>query len=126
MPPVIINIGLAACWPLIGSFTADICDMDELNTGSRREGMYSAVCGFLIKLAIALVTIIASAVPIWVGIDGANPVISVQDLTQVRIMYVLIPTAAMLGTIFFIWKYPLSKAKVKEIQAQLAIKRQTV
>lgn len=126
LPPVIINIGLAACWPLIGSFTADICDMDELNTGSRREGMYSAVCGFLIKLAIALVTIIASAVLIWVGIDGANPVISVQDLTQVRIMYVLIPTAAMLGTIFFIWKYPLSKAKVKEIQAQLAIKRQTV
>ena len=126
LPPVIINIGLAACWPLIGSFTADICDYDELNTGSRREGMFSAVCGFLIKLAIALVTIIASTVLIWVGIDGANPIISAADLMDVRIMYVVIPTIAMIGTIFFIWKYPLSKEKVSEIQAQLAINRQSI
>lgn len=125
LPPVIINIGLAACWPLIGSFTADICDMDELKTGARREGMYSAVSGFLIKLAIALVTIIASAVLIWVGIDGANPIISTDDLVDVRVMYVIIPTIAMLGTIFFIWKYPLSKSKVMEIQEQLAVKRQS-
>ena len=99
--------------------------MDELKTGARREGMYSAVSGFLIKLAIALVTIIASAVLIWVGIDGANPIISTEDLVDVRLMYVIIPTVAMLGTIFFIWKYPLSKAKVMEIQDQLAVKRQS-
>ncbi len=125
LPPVIINIGLAACWPLIGSFTADICDFDELKTGARREGMYSAVCGFLIKLAIALVTIIASGVLIWVGIDGANPIISADKIMDIRIMYVIIPTIAMIGTIFFIWKYPLSKARVFEIQEQLAAKRQS-
>src|SRR5690606_11071976 len=125
LPPVIINIGLAACWPLIGAFTADICDYDELKTGARREGMYSAVTGFLIKLAIALVTIIASAVLIWVGIDGANPIITINDLTTIRSLYVIIPTIAMFGTIFFIWKYPLSKLRVGEIQDQLAIKRKS-
>ena len=61
-PPVIINMGLAMCWPLIGSFTADICDYDEYEHGSRREGMFTAVSGFLIKLAIALVSIIAGYV----------------------------------------------------------------
>jgi len=125
LPPVIINIGLAACWPLIGSFTADICDADELKTGARREGMYSAVCGFLIKLAIALVTIIASAVLVWVGIGGANPIITVEKLHTVRLMYMIIPSIGMLLTIVCIWKYPLSKKKVMEIQEQLAIKRQS-
>lgn len=122
-PPVIINIGLAACWPLIGSFTADVCDYDELKTGARREGMYSAVSGFLIKLAIALVTIAASWVLIAVGIDGANPIISVENITLIRIMYVVIPSLGMLGTIIFISYYPLSKSRVFEIQEQLAAKR---
>ncbi len=115
-PPVIINMGLAMCWPLIGAFTADICDYDEYENGSRREGMFTAVCGFLIKLAIALVSIIAGYVLVLVGIDGANPIISVPDLNLIRQMYVIIPTVAMLLTIVLIWRYPLTKARVQEIQ----------
>lgn len=123
LPPVIINIGLAACWPLIGAFTADICDYDELRTGARREGMYTAVCGFLIKLAIALVMLVAGAVLIYIGVDGANPVITFEKMFQVRIMYAIIPTVAMVGTIVLIWKYPLTKQKVFDIQQQLVAKR---
>ena len=104
------------CWPLIGAFTADICDYDEYENGSRREGMFTAVCGFLIKLAIALVSIIAGYVLVLVGIDGANPIISVPDLNLIRQMYVIIPTVAMLLTIVLIWRYPLTKARVQEIQ----------
>ena len=115
-PPVIINMGLAMCWPLIGAFTADICDYDEYENGSRREGMFTAVSGFLIKLAIALVSIIAGYVLVLVGIDGANPIVSVADLDLVRRMYVIIPTISMILTIVLIWRYPLSKAKVQEIQ----------
>ncbi|MDA3882541.1 MAG: MFS transporter [Bacteroidales bacterium] len=125
LPPVIINIGLAACWPLIGAFTADVCDYDELRTGARREGIYSAVSGFLIKLAIAVVTIIASGVLMWVGIEGANPIITVEKLINIRTLYLIVPTIAMCMTIFFIWKYPLSKERVNEIQAELAIKRES-
>jgi Na+/melibiose symporter-like transporter len=81
--------------------------------------MFTAVSGFLIKLAIALVSIIAGYVLVLVGIDGANPIISVSDLNLVREMYVWIPTVSMLLTIVLIWKYPLSKEKVQEIQEKL-------
>ncbi|MCL2328501.1 MAG: MFS transporter [Bacteroidetes bacterium] len=123
LPPVIINIGLAACWPMIGAFTADICDYDELRTGARREGMYTAVSGFLIKLAIALVMIVAGWILVQIGVDGSNPVITIEKMFQVRVLYAIIPTVAMIGTIVFIWKYPLTKQKVYEIQQQLAVKR---
>ncbi|MDR1762253.1 MAG: MFS transporter, partial [Bacteroidales bacterium] len=123
LPPVIVNMGLAVCWPMIGAFTADICDYDELRTGARREGMYSAVCGFLIKLAQAAVMVAAAWMLVQIGVEGANPVITVEKMLTVRIFYVIIPTVAMIGTIVFIWKYPLTKQRILDIQQQLQVKR---
>jgi len=123
-PPIIVNIGLSACWVLIGSFTADICDYDELKTGKRREGMFSAVNGFLIKLSIALVGVITGWVLVALGIGGADPILSQHQLFTLRFLYVLIPVVVMFISVIFIWKYPLTRVKVQEIQAQLAISRQ--
>lgn len=119
LPPIIINIGLCACWVLIGSFTADICDYDELRTGSRREGMYSAVTGFLIKLSIALVGVITGWALVSLGISGSDPVLSEHQIFTLRYLYVLIPVVSMIISVAFIWKYPLTKVKVMEIQKEL-------
>ena len=126
LPPVIINIGLCACWVLIGSFCADICDYDEFKTGKRREGMYSAVTGFLIKLAIAIVTIISSWVLIALGIEGKDPHLSVNQLFTLRWFYIAVPVSAMILAMLFIWKYPLTKLKVAEIQESLKQTRDKV
>lgn len=122
-PPIIINIGLCACWVLIGSFSADICDFDEYKTGKRREGMFSAVTGFLIKGSIALVGILTGAVLVFIGIDGANPILSVEKLSTLRVMYIVIPVATLIFAILFMFRYPLTKAKVFEIQEKLRVKR---
>jgi Na+/melibiose symporter-like transporter len=123
IPPVVINIGLCACWVLNGSFNADICDYDELKTGRRREGMYSAVFGFLNKAAIALVMLISSWVLVRLGFEGNNIQPTSQQLFTLRWTYIAIPTAAMLGAIFCMWKYPLTKKRVTEIQKELEIRR---
>jgi len=123
LPPVIINIGLSACWVLIGSFCADICDYDELKTGERREGMFSAVTGFLIKLSIAGVIIMSSSVLIYLGISGKDPHLTVSQLYTIRLFYIIVPVTAMILSILFIWKYPLTKAKLQEIQEELKLKR---
>lgn len=119
IPPVIINIGLCACWVLNGSFNADICDYDELKTGRRNEGMYSAVFAFLTKLAIAVVTAISSWVLVKLGFEGKiiNP--TVYQLFTLRWIYILIPVSAMIGAILCMWWYPLTKGRVNEIQDKL-------
>ncbi len=123
IPPVVINIGLCACWVLNGSFNADICDYDELKTGRRREGMYSAVFGFLNKAAIALVMLISSWVLVRLGFEGNDIHPTSQQLFTLRWTYIVIPTVAMLGAIFCMWKYPLTKKRVAEIQKELEIRR---
>lgn len=119
LPPVIINIGLCACWVLNGSFSADICDYDELKTGRRREGMYSAVFGFLSKLAIALVSTVSSWVLVKLGFEGEDLHPTLQQLFTLRRFYIVVPVAAMIAAILCMWKYPLTKEKVKEIQMKL-------
>jgi Na+/melibiose symporter-like transporter len=119
IPPVIINIGLCACWVLNGSFSADICDYDELKTGRRREGMYSAVFGFLNKAAIALVMAVSSWVLVQLGFEGEDLSPTVQQLFSLRLFYIVVPVVAMIGAILCMWKYPLTKARVNEIQEKL-------
>lgn len=123
LPPVIINIGLCACWVLNGSFSADICDYDELKTGRRREGMYSAVFGFLNKAAIALVLLVSSWVLGFLGFEGEDLQPSTGQLFTLRWTYIVIPTISMIAAILCMWKYPLTKKKVAEIQAELEIRR---
>jgi MFS family permease len=45
----ISSLGLQGCWLMIDSMTADVCDDDELSSGRRREGMFSAVKVFATK-----------------------------------------------------------------------------
>ena len=122
-PPVIINIGLCACWVLNGSFNCDICDYDELKTGRRREGMYSAVFAFLTKLAIAFVMTISSLVLVKLGFSGTDQHPTEQQLFTLRWIYIAIPVAAMCCAILCMWKYPLTRERVAEIQAQLKQKK---
>ena len=119
LPPVIINIGLCACWVLNGSFSADICDYDELKTGRRREGMFSAVFGFLSKMAIAVVSTVSASVLVWLGFQGEDLHPTTQQLFTLRWFYIVFPVVAMFGAILCMWRYPLTKERVTEIQQRL-------
>jgi GPH family glycoside/pentoside/hexuronide:cation symporter len=126
LPPVIVNFGLCACWVLNGSFSADICDYDELKTGRRREGMYSAVFGFLNKLAIASVMWVSSIVIVRLGFVGKDINPTAHQLFTLRWFYIVVPVVAMACAIMCMWKYPLTKQRVQEIQEKLkAIRGET-
>lgn len=52
IPSLLLAPGLVAVMVLVPSMTADICDLDEVTTGIRREGMFNAVLGWMLKVAI--------------------------------------------------------------------------
>ncbi|MBC7785651.1 MAG: MFS transporter, partial [Burkholderiales bacterium] len=49
----------------------DICDVDELATGERREGLFTAVMGFVAKLEISLTILVVSYLITFAGFDSA-------------------------------------------------------
>jgi GPH family glycoside/pentoside/hexuronide:cation symporter len=119
------NLGLCACWLLNGSMMADICDSDELETGRRREGMFSAVFAICYKGGIAAGALFGNYLLQWAGVrgeahSGANVVQMAPEVIQnIRIAYLLPPALCYLGAAGFMLYYPLTKARVKAVRESL-------
>jgi len=119
IPVVVAAWGLCACWAVNGSFAADICDEDELNTGHRREGLYSAVFALVYKTAIGIVALGSGALLAWAGVVGQETMLSDDILLKVRTAYLFIPVIFLSLAILSMWRYPLTRERVTEIQSQL-------
>ena len=119
IPVVVAAWGLCACWAVNGSFAADICDEDELNTGHRREGLYSAVFALVYKTAIGIVALGSGALLAWAGVVGQETMLSEDTLLKVRTAYLFIPVIFLSLAVLSMWRYPLTRERVSEIQSQL-------
>lgn len=53
IPSLLLAPGLVAVMVLVPSMTADLCDLDEVAMGVRREGMFNAVLGWMLKVALS-------------------------------------------------------------------------
>jgi GPH family glycoside/pentoside/hexuronide:cation symporter len=113
------NLGLCAVWLLNGSMMADVCDSDEIETGRRREGMFSAVFAIGYKGGIAAGALFGNYLLHWCGVRGesrgsANIVELAPDIiANVRLAYMFPPAVCLLGAAGFMLYYPLTKARVK-------------
>ncbi|TLS76849.1 hypothetical protein FE236_05175 [Mariprofundus erugo] len=124
IPVVVAAWGLCACWAVNGSFAADICDEDELDTGHRREGVYSAVFALVYKTAIGIVALGSGALLAWAGVVGQESMLTDDTLLKVRVAYLAIPLLFLGLAMVSMWRYPLSRERVVEIQSQLHCRRQ--
>ena len=55
--------------PIASAILPDICDVDELQTGQRREGLFTSVMAFMAKLEISLAIILAGYIVSWSDVD---------------------------------------------------------
>lgn len=106
--------------PMIkNSMLADICDLDELKTGFRREAFYSAVFVTSDKLAMAVSLACQGIVLGWSGFDAK---LDLQSPETVHFWLVAImitqPLGFLVGMIAILF-YPLNNARCREIRQQL-------
>ena len=120
----LLSPGLACLWVLGPSMLADVCDLDELQTGLRREGMYSASYAWTIKAAIALTMIGSGYVLRIAGYDAALETAQPDGVVlRLRLMYMFVPMLLVAAGIFFVWLYPLSAKRAAEIREQLDVRK---
>lgn len=118
IPMALAHPGQSCVWALAGAFVADICDMDELESGLRREGMFSAVYAFCTKAGIACVTGLSGVLLTFAGISG-NDIPGPGVILNLRIMYVTTPAFFLSLAILLMWCYPITDRRAKEIRAEL-------
>jgi len=124
LPIPFLSFGIGGLFTLMMSMTADVCDLDELNNGTRREGTFGAVYWWMVKLGTALALLTSGAVLNWVGFDQNATVQSPESITNLRIADILIPIATAVLAIVIMWKYDVSEKRSHEIREALILRRE--
>jgi len=123
LPLPLISFGIGGLFTLMMSMTADVCDLDELNNGTRREGTFGAVYWWMVKLGTALALVTSGAVLNLVGFDVDATSQSVETLTNLRLADIIIPVITALLAIIIIWKYNITEERSNEIRDLLTARR---
>jgi GPH family glycoside/pentoside/hexuronide:cation symporter len=120
----LISPGLACLWIIGPSMIADICDVDELETGLRREGMFSAAFTWSIKLSIAVTMILSGYMLKIAGYDATREAGQLPGVVDhLRLLYMAVPSAMAALGILFVWLYPLTERRVREVQDMIATRK---
>ncbi|MBN1340769.1 MAG: MFS transporter [Bacteroidales bacterium] len=119
LPLPLISFGIGGLFTLMMSMTADVCDLDELNNGTRNEGTFGAVYWWMVKLGTAIALLTSGAVLNLVGFDKDAIRQTTETLTSLRIADIVIPVITGLLAIIIMWRYDISGQKAYEIRQEL-------
>ncbi|MES2440474.1 MAG: MFS transporter [Verrucomicrobiota bacterium] len=101
----------------------DVCDLDELENGERREGLYTAVVAFVSKLEISLTVLIVGYL---VDLSGFNPKLQTQpdQVMNTMLWMAILPTAffTFCGLILAL-RFRMTEETMEEIRRQLEVRR---
>jgi GPH family glycoside/pentoside/hexuronide:cation symporter len=124
LPTPLTALGFGALWTLLASMLADVCDEDELSSGERREGVFTAAYWWIVKLGMAASFGIAGVVLDLSGFDesleGAQ---GASTILAMRIFDMALPIALTALAILLIKHFALTEEKAYEIKSLLEKRR---
>lgn len=118
------SFGIGSLFTLMMSMTSDVIDIDELNTGKRREGIFGAIYWWMVKFGLAIAGLLSGLILSFVEFNSGADTQSYQSMFELRLFFSGVP---ILGTLIAIWvmkDYDVSEEKSREITAQIAKKKQ--
>ena len=113
------SFGIGSLFTLMMSMTSDIIDIDELNTGKRREGVFGAIYWWMVKFGFAIAGLLTGAIMSLVGFvpDTENSELAV---TGIRLFYSGLPILGTLGAMWIMRNYNHTEERALEISDQLS------
>ena len=124
VPAPFIAFGLGGLFTLMGSMIADVCDLDELATHERREGMFGSIYWWVVKLgmaaALAAGGFLLNATGFDVALGGGQ---AASTIFWMRVCDVVVPIIASCIALWAIFTYPITEAKAHSVRLELEERR---
>ncbi len=116
------GLALGADMALPASIQADVVDLDWLESGEQRTGLFFAVWSMATKLSLALAVVIAFPLLELIGFTagGENGEAALFGLAA---LYGLLPVIIKLGATCLVWNFPIGANEQAEIRASIAKRR---
>lgn len=108
---------------LANSIAADVVDHDLLASGQQRTGLFFAVWGMVIKLAVALGVLLGTGLPAAFGFEPSAAEHTANGLFALRAVYGWMPALLMAIGAPFLWHFPITKQRQEEMRAEIEARR---
>ncbi len=123
------SFGVATTYLVPWSMLPDVVELDELQSGRRREGVFYSFMSLLQKLGLAFGLFLVGIALEWAGFvestpGGPIPVQPESALLAIRIAIGPLPTIALIVSLVLVWFYPITREKHAQIRSQLEARRE--
>ncbi|WP_321540397.1 MFS transporter [Flavobacterium piscinae] len=104
---------------LMMSMTADVCDLDELNFGHRREGIFGAIYWWMVKFGFAIAGGLSGLIMYLVDFTPNAPTQPDGAVDGLRLFFSAFPIVGTLIAMYIMRNYDITEKRAKEISAEL-------
>ena len=121
------SFGIGSLFTIMMSMTADVIDIDELNTGKRREGIFGAIYWWMVKVGFAIAGALSGVIIAFVGF---NPELATTDQqTAVDGLHAFFCFFPLAGTLLAMWimsSYNIDENSAAKVREQLNERKKTI
>ena len=114
------SFGIGSLFTIMMSMTADVIDLDELNTGLRREGIFGAIYWWMVKVGFAIAGALSGFIIAFVGF---NPDLATTDqesaVNGLHAFFCFFPLVGTLIAMYIMRDYSIDETRANEIRQQL-------
>ncbi len=115
------SFGIGSLFTLMMSMTADVIDLDELNTGKRREGIFGAIYWWMVKFGFAIAGGLSGVILSFVGFSPES--YTPESITGLRLFFSGVPILGTLAALLIMRSYTISEERAHEIRAAIEAKK---
>ena len=124
--PFLIGFGMHTTWLLVGSMVADIADEDELQTGDRREGSFSSVYSWAVKLSFTIGFGLSGPLLELTGFDVERGIEQADAFFRMKLVMSVVPVAMLLVAIWALRRYTITEETAAATRSALEARRGAV
>jgi GPH family glycoside/pentoside/hexuronide:cation symporter len=115
------SFGIGSLFTIMMSMTADVIDVDEINTGKRREGIFGAIYWWMVKVGFGIAGALSGVIIILVGFNPDLAAIDQQSAVDgLHAFFCFFPMGGTILALIVMRNYSITEEKSKEISATLA------
>jgi len=120
---VVVSFGVAAAYVVPWAMLPDVIELDELQTGQRREGMFYAFMTLLQKVGLALGLLVVGFALEYSGFSSAASEQPASALLAIRIFIGPVPMVLLILALILARFYPITRQVHQEILVRLGTRQ---
>jgi GPH family glycoside/pentoside/hexuronide:cation symporter len=118
------GVGVGAVHVLPWAMIPDAVEFDELNTGSRHEGVFYSLVLLLRKVASSIAVPLLLVVLEWSGYVSGSAEQPASAVRAIQMLMGPVPSIFLVAGILFAIFYPLTRQRHAEVRAEIAKRRE--